>query len=110
MSEYAGEEETPTWEAWRSSLIDGYNQATVGDRSWIVVGEWLINAKENNVYDKQNVAYHVCKGNYNKTYYRSSSTQRHQMKSGIADIEDGCLICKTPMPDGIKMVALLEKL
>lgn len=113
MKEYVGEEETPTWEKWRSNLVDGYLKAEKGERPWILIGEWLINAKENAVYTNESVAYHVCKENYNKLYNMTPDVRYERYKqqlSSISDIEERCLMCKTPVPDGIKMIALLEKL
>lgn len=106
------DEEVPTYDAWKFSLTDGYSRECRedGDTAWICIDEWLFNAKENRVYDRENVAYHVCLANYNRIYHRDPNESNYNMTPSISDIEKGCLMCGTPMPDGTKMIALLEKL
>ena len=103
------DDETPTYKEWISSLTNGYKHPGSRD-SWISVGGWLFNAKGNAVYDKETVCYHLCLKNYNSIYHSGPSGNRTQRLPSISPIEDGCYLCKTPMPDGIKMIALLEKL
>ena len=103
------DDETPTYDKWRENLIGGYNHSGARD-SWISIDGWLLNAKGNEVYDKESVCYHLCMENYNRIYH-SDPSGRHEMRlPSISPIEDGCVMCKIPMPEGIKMIALLEKL
>ena len=103
------DDEAPTYDKWRENLSIGYNHPGTTD-SWIAIGDWLFNAKDNVIYDKENVAYHLCINNYNRIYHPNQSGRPSMALPSVSPIEDGCAMCKVSMPDGIKMIALLEKL
>lgn len=100
-----------TFEEWSVKIHHEYEGQEVGERAWISVGDWLLNAKENNAYTNERVAYHVCRGNYQRIYATELGIKTARITaSSVSDIEEGCKMCYEPMPDGIKMIALLEKL
>lgn len=78
-----------TYEAWKKGL----NHA-----SWRHVGEWAFPRKTNSGYS--DVFYHWCR--------EAMPLRGVGMYTGLNDT--GCGLCGTPVPDGIKMIALLEKL
>lgn len=103
------DDETPTYDKWRDILKREYNSPDTKN-SWIQIGEWLFNAKGNIVYESSTVCYHMCMENYNRIYHSNQSGRCSMTLPSISPIEDGCALCKKSLPDGIKMIALLEKL
>lgn len=99
-----------TFEEWYDRFFAGYDGQEVGNRAWIRVGDWLLNAKENDAYREERVGYHICRGNYERLYARELGLKRNNSGSSVSDIEEACGLCGEAMPDGIKMIALLEKL
>lgn len=100
-----------TFEQWSGHLLSAYNSQEPGERHWFAVGDWLINSKENNAYKEERVGYHVCMGNYQRMYATELGIKNPlHIAASVTDIEEGCLMCGEYMPDGIKMIALLEKL
>ena len=104
------DDEIPTYKEWSSNLRKEHINPHSDAPSWISIDGWLFNAKRNAVYDKETVCYHLCMENYNRIYHGGPGGRHELRLPSISPIEDGCYLCKTPMPDGIKMIALLEKL
>ena len=107
--------EFKTYQEWRTDLLSTYiNEDTqMGNRTWFAVGDWLINAKENTTFTDHAMAYHVCRDNYIRMHHKSGSAKDRRCRDrhpSVAAIEEGCLVCGEAIPDGIKMVAMLEQL
>ena len=101
-------EEVPTFEEWKTELLAEYGDGS--GYSWRPVEDWLYNAKDNGVFTYRNVVYHVCEENHKRMFAFELGIDVSNYADSIADIEEGCQVCNTPVPDGIKMIALLEKL
>ena len=107
-----GYEQDPTWEEWERDMIDDHDTSKCYDGripTWLSLGSWLYPAKENNAYrsDKSiHVVYHVCKKNYERHYGNATT----KAEPPIASIEIGCQLCGEKVPDGFKMIMMLERL
>lgn len=97
-----------TYEEWRDELIHEYSKDQRS--SWLSIGEWLYNAKDNGVYRNSNVIYHVCEENYKRMFAFELNLNITSVVESISKLEEGCLMCGAKVPDGVKMIALLEKL
>lgn len=83
-----------SFEDWKRDTIKNCDQENV---NWKTIGDWAYPTKKNNTYSE--VLCHLCeeyknKNNTNNTYLNFNK----------------CGYCGMKVPDGIKMIALLEKL
>ncbi len=105
-----------TWEEWEREMLDGYDTSkryqSKTPSAWLAIGHWLYQSKENGAY-RECVTYHVCKTNWKRNYQNITPTAEcgdTAAASSLANIERGCLLCGEKVPDGFKMIMLLEKL
>jgi hypothetical protein len=100
----------PSWEEWQRDMLDDFDPANGEDLSWHALGDWLYSCKSNDCYAAQSMVYHVCKKNYNRLFATELGRGEGHYADSISGVEAGCAICKAQVPDGWKMIMMLEKL
>ena len=81
-----------SFEGWRQAAI---NQCELSTTQWKAIGDWMYPTKENISF--REVFVHLC-------------VERKTRERSIDYSFNECKCCGEKVPDGIKMIALLEKL
>ncbi len=82
-------------------------RTTDNNNSWTRIGEWAFPSHQNGRFTA--VFFHLCEKAWELSYNGNGSGSG--LGLGAMDLEeDKCHVCYKPVPDGIKMIALLEKL
>ena len=108
---------TPTFEEWRQELVDGYTyEVNEGRRdhnhqpTWRPLGSWLYNAKENSIYTHRHMVYHMCTINYQRVYAEELGIKGNLPYDSVQPIENGCYGCGAQVPEGMRIVMMMEKM
>ena len=86
------------WVTWVQKRNDGAQW-------WCRIGEWVYPSKENNISTYEGQAWHICLSNFNR-----KKGEYESLDSVGMPLTDGRCTCGMEVPDGIKMIALLEQL
>jgi hypothetical protein len=101
-----------TYEEWEKEMLNDFDPSLdhSDNLSWYALGNWLYSTRRNTCYYGVATVYHVCQGNYRRLNADLFPEKGKSHANPIAEIEAGCLLCGAKIPDGMKMVMLLEKL
>ena len=103
---------TPTFEGWRQELVNGYTyeEGTNVKPTWRALGSWLYNAKENSIYEHTHMVYHMCSLNYQRVYAEDLGIKGNLPYNSVQPIENGCYGCGAQVPEGMRIVMMMEKM
>jgi hypothetical protein len=103
-------QEFPSYEDWEHDMLDDFDPEKMTGLSWHALGNWLYSCKGNECYMAQSMVYHVCPTNYNRLFASELGCGESSYADSVSSVESGCALCGADVPEGWKMVMLLEKL